>query len=224
MAFPSTDANWLADTGASHHISGRRELFCQYEALDVPVLIRTASGQSHIVGIGNVQFLMPRAGGSFQLDHVGYVPGATHSLLSIGKILNAGFSLRNNERGEMIGLVHARGSLASHITRDVASDLFEIQARPMLGSYRTEGGLSAWCQFPSFYRRIPVCHNATIAEMIESSEEFHECSEELENEFPDADQKDSGTRMSTAEESRLPEVIACPVDHAPRSSEGTVLV
>jgi hypothetical protein len=224
MAFPSTDANWLADTGASHHISGRRELFCQYEALDVPIPITTASGQSHIVGIGNVQFLMPGAGGSFQINHVGYVPGATHSLLSIGKILNAGFSINNNERGEMIGLVHPSGSLASHITRNVASDLFEIQARPMLGSYRTEGGLSAWCQFPSFYRRIPVCHKAAIAEMIESSEEFHECSEELEDEFFDADQEIPDTRVSTAEGGRLPEVIACPVDDAPRISEGKVPV
>ena len=47
-------AFWLLDSGASHHFTGNRDDFADYQALDYKLYAKTANSKAEIVGVGTV--------------------------------------------------------------------------------------------------------------------------------------------------------------------------
>ena len=85
---------WLIDTGASEHLTSRRDWFIEYQPIS-PVVIRTANKQTMTaIGKGTIQLSArsKKSGGetSLTLQNVLYVPRCTNSLLSVTKLLGIG--------------------------------------------------------------------------------------------------------------------------------------
>ena len=61
-----------------------------------PIPVTTPDAQSQMLGVGSVRFAGPDGSGSFCLRNVGYVPGAVHGLLSIAKVIDAGYTISHS--------------------------------------------------------------------------------------------------------------------------------
>jgi len=116
-AQPPNDDRWVADTGASQHLTGNLALLHNYVAYDHPVQVDVPGAQTSMLGHGTVYFRGPEGEGHFRLENVGYLPGS-RGLMSLGKMHKANFSTITSSRGEMNGLVTPDGFLASHIQKE----------------------------------------------------------------------------------------------------------
>jgi len=90
-AQPSNDDKWVADTGASQHLTGNLALLHNYVAYDQPVQVDVPGAQTNMLGHGTVYFRGPEGEGHFRLENVGYLPGS-RGLMSLGKMHKANFS------------------------------------------------------------------------------------------------------------------------------------
>lgn len=80
----SKDEEWFLDSGASRHVTGRKNLLSNLEGGNHS-RISTAGGERlHVAGQGSVDF--PTTSGGIKLDEVLYVPGVTKNLISVGSI------------------------------------------------------------------------------------------------------------------------------------------
>ena len=78
-----TSSHWIWDTGAAHHITGRRDLFQDISPIEKGETIYTASGQElPVAAIGTA--VVP--GASWLLTNVWYVPGVTENLVSASQL------------------------------------------------------------------------------------------------------------------------------------------
>jgi len=147
------DTRWLADTGASQHLTGDPRLLWNYSGFDRAVTIDVPGTTSNMLGSGSVLFRGPEGHGSFRIDNVGYVPGA-RGLLSVGKMHRAGYRAIHSGEGEMSALVTPDGYLACHISRNRRSDLYELMAEPITACRHDEES-SCWRCDSDMER--PVC-------------------------------------------------------------------
>ena len=86
---------WMLDSGASLHFTNDLDDFIEYEAI-APVLIRTATTVTHVVGRGTV--ILTVDGVAIRISPVYYIPDLTTRLLSLGQFMRSGLSSRGSAR------------------------------------------------------------------------------------------------------------------------------
>ena len=86
----STDL-WLIDGGCSNHMSPNLDIF---KSLDKSYtsMVRIVNGDL-LVAQGRGTAVVQTISGIKQIDNVLYVPEITHNLLSVGQLVDTGFSL-----------------------------------------------------------------------------------------------------------------------------------
>jgi hypothetical protein len=80
---------WIADTAATSHMTGDRELFAKFRSITTKRMVRTGSGRLSIAGIGQVKINDPR-NSKVTLKNVLYVPGLGVNLLSARALCQRG--------------------------------------------------------------------------------------------------------------------------------------
>jgi hypothetical protein len=75
---------FLIDSGASKHMTGRRDAFCSYSTLEVPIQICVANNVTKAIGSGEI----PVIGG--KISNVLYVEGLNFNLLSVSQLIENG--------------------------------------------------------------------------------------------------------------------------------------
>ena len=95
-------AFWLLDSGASRHFTGNRNDFADYQALNYKLYAKTANSKAEIVGVGTVLLHTIDRNGEeaiVTLAQVLHMPSANAHLISMGKFLTSGYSIRDNKSG-----------------------------------------------------------------------------------------------------------------------------
>ena len=95
-------AFWLLDSGASHHFTGNRDDFANYQVLDYKLYAKTANSKAEIVGVGTVLLHTVDRNGEeaiVTLTQVLHMPSANTCLISMGEFLTSGYSIRGNKSG-----------------------------------------------------------------------------------------------------------------------------
>ena len=91
-----SSATWIIDSGASHHLSGNRQAFRNFQPLRKPVAVRIADGTFYnAVGSGMIHFNL-QSGKLLTLEAL-YVPAFGVSLLSVRMLIRAGFHIAFRE-------------------------------------------------------------------------------------------------------------------------------
>ncbi|NEY13661.1 hypothetical protein DDE04_09175, partial [Bifidobacterium pseudocatenulatum] len=121
--FTCQDSTWVADTGASFHVTPHRDFFSSYTTGDYSY-VRMGNGQScKIVGIGDV-CLETELGCKLLLKKVRHVPEIRLNLISTGQLDDEGYSNEfSNGRWKL-----SKGSLI--VARGQKTDtLYRLRAR-----------------------------------------------------------------------------------------------
>ena len=95
-------AFWLLDSGTSHHFTGNRDDFADYQALDYKLYAKTANSKAEIVGVGTVLLRTVDRNGEeaiVTLTQVLHMPSANACLISMGEFLTSGYSIHGNKSG-----------------------------------------------------------------------------------------------------------------------------
>lgn len=85
-----SESSWVIDSGASAHVSSRREFFSSYTPGDHGVLKMGNDGLSKIVGVGDI-CLVTNLGAKVVLKNVRHVPAIRFNLISVGQLDDEGF-------------------------------------------------------------------------------------------------------------------------------------
>ena len=115
--FVSHETRWIVDTGASFHVTPRKEFFSSYTPGDFGVLKMGNDGEIRVIGIGTV-CLETNNGSRLVLSNVKHAPDIRLNLISAGKLDDDGYCnvFSNGEwklsRGSM---VVARGNKCSNL-------------------------------------------------------------------------------------------------------------
>lgn len=90
------DEKWLVDSGASHHMTYQKELFCEYERLSTPKVVMIGDGRHlNALGIGKIK-LMAFDGEEYvscSINNVLHVPKLKINLFSVGSVVCNGFQV-----------------------------------------------------------------------------------------------------------------------------------
>ena len=81
---------WLLDSGASHHITGNKDLISGGSRPSERMVVRYADGVPHDATLSGHAFLKTAAGSPVKLENVFYVPGARANLISLSTVLSKG--------------------------------------------------------------------------------------------------------------------------------------
>ncbi|KAJ9507247.1 hypothetical protein QJQ45_006215 [Haematococcus lacustris] len=112
---------WLIDSACSKHITPRDD----YQLLQPPHQILCANNSVMAAqGQGTVRF--KTEDGEFQLQHVLHVPGASSSLLSLGRAVRAGIMPKFSKAGCQLTAPHM-----APLTSKLQGDLFVIDQQPI---------------------------------------------------------------------------------------------
>jgi len=90
---PSDSNPWWLDSGSKYHITGDRSVLHDYRTLseDMKILIEVGNGNVlPAEGYGNV---IPTRASEIVIEHVFYVPGFKHNLVSVSVLLDKGFDV-----------------------------------------------------------------------------------------------------------------------------------
>jgi hypothetical protein len=96
MSTQDTDLSncWILDSGANHHLSGRRDLFSEFRQVDNADSVEGVSSQPmKVEEIGKIPLLCETETGEvvqIVLEEVRYTPSANVNLASLSKFLNKG--------------------------------------------------------------------------------------------------------------------------------------
>ena len=77
----TTQNAWIVDSGASQHITNRKDWLSDFSECDGDVL--TIKGSAKVKGRGKVKFSDENGGYTLILSNVLYVPGFSYNLLSV---------------------------------------------------------------------------------------------------------------------------------------------
>ena len=96
------DDGWYLDSGASEHMTFKKEWFSKYTEYDVPQSVKIGDGRVlEVLGIGDIAILThnKRTWFKHRLSDVLYVPSLKVNLFSMGTVLSKGFGVycENNE-------------------------------------------------------------------------------------------------------------------------------
>jgi hypothetical protein len=96
---PSVEKHkWIADTGATSHMTGDRKLFVEFRRLQTNRNVRTGGGRLDITGVGTVK-LIDAQHSRINLVNVLYVPELTVNLLSARALCSHGMKGYLTEHG-----------------------------------------------------------------------------------------------------------------------------
>ena len=87
----NAECSWVVDSGASFHLTPKRECFSSYIAGDYGYVRMGNDGECKIVGIGNV-CLLTSTGCRLMLKDVRHVPDVRLNLISAGRLDDEGYS------------------------------------------------------------------------------------------------------------------------------------
>lgn len=154
----SDDNNgWFIDSGASAHLTGRREWFSEYKMLSEARPVRIGNGEYlHAIGIGSV-LIVSKLGTkeiTLRLEDVHYVPKLSDNLFSIGAAINKGAAVTfDRDRVRIIdkdsGQVLVTGTTCG-------TQLFKLAAQvPIKANIaRTERSAEEWHRWTCKHRSI----------------------------------------------------------------------
>ena len=111
------ETNWVVDSGASFHVTSRREFFTSYNLGDFGVVKMGNDGLSKVVGIGTI-CLETNTGSKLILKEVRHVPDIRLHLISTGRLDDDGYCNIFNEGQWKLtkgSLVVARGKKCSSL-------------------------------------------------------------------------------------------------------------
>lgn len=111
------ETSWIVDSGASHHVTSRKEFFTSYTSGDFGTLKMGNNGLSKVVGFGNV-CLLTNNGATLLLKDVRHAPDVRLNLISVGKLDDDGFcSTFGSEQWKLTkgSMVVARGNKTSSL-------------------------------------------------------------------------------------------------------------
>ena len=84
------EVTWMLDSGASHNITGDRDLLVNIRHLDTPLQFRFADGVGHRAEYAGDVFLESVNGEYVQLQNVHYVPASARNLISLSSVMRNG--------------------------------------------------------------------------------------------------------------------------------------
>lgn len=97
-------SDWTLDSGATSHITGKKELFCELSPIDEKK-IKVANGYKlDIVGNGSIKIQFKNEKGDIsiaKLTDVLYVPAIKANFVSIQKLTTKGFEVRFSTKQSM---------------------------------------------------------------------------------------------------------------------------
>lgn len=109
----NTSAKWLLDSGASSHFTNSMKDFIDYEDIQTPIIVKTASKPIHIKGKGAVliKHEVTHNGHTRQcttrLYPVFYIPEITGRLLSVGEFLQQGLRVYGDAQSMVLRRGHS---------------------------------------------------------------------------------------------------------------------
>ena len=122
------DQTWVVDSGASFHITSRKDIFSSYVIGDFGLVRIGNDGASKIIGMGDV-YLETNTGCELLLKNVRHVSDIRLNLISIGKLDDKGYeSYFGRQRWKLTkgSLVMARGKKTN--------SLYTIEAKVRINS------------------------------------------------------------------------------------------
>ncbi len=93
---------WLADSGASTHMTNRKDYFFSYEPFFAPKEVRVGNSEAILAygqGIVNVEMMINGRWENNHLKDVWYVPEIDRNLFSVSKTIDKGFSFKAGKNG-----------------------------------------------------------------------------------------------------------------------------
>jgi len=84
--------DWYLDSGCSNHMNGHKERLINFDSSRKTNVRHADSRNLALEGIGDIAIKM-KDGKNALIDKVLYVPGMKYNLLSIGKLIEKGFSV-----------------------------------------------------------------------------------------------------------------------------------
>lgn len=129
--FTSNDISdqWVLDTGASQHMTSKRDLFTTYKKLDKPIKIKGISNQVvYAQGRGNIEVTMHIFGknsrGTFM--DVLHVPEADRNLISVAKVMQQKLTVQLEEKN---AIVYRNGKPV--LTATIKGNIYIINCSPI---------------------------------------------------------------------------------------------
>ena len=96
LAFESNNMNssewWYIDTGFSNHLNGNKKLLVDFDSRKSTKIICDGDKYLNAEGMGNVRIILNN-GKAAVIQNVWYVPGMKSNLMSMGQLVEKGFSV-----------------------------------------------------------------------------------------------------------------------------------
>ena len=116
MAYKDTvsdsDTVWYLDTGASNHMSGHKHLFVEIQEIEDGHVSFGDASKVQVKGRGKICFFQ-KDGKVGSIEDVYYVPDMKSNIISMGQLLEKGYSVFMEDR--MLHLKDKRGRLIAHV-------------------------------------------------------------------------------------------------------------
>ena len=88
--FVSQDTSWIVDSGATSHVTPRKDLFSSYTSVNSEVLKMGNVGQVKVFGVATV-CLKTNIGSTLVLQNVKHAPDIPLNLISVGQLDDDGY-------------------------------------------------------------------------------------------------------------------------------------
>ncbi|KAG6431267.1 hypothetical protein SASPL_109345 [Salvia splendens] len=115
------ETSWVIDTGASLHVTSKKEFFTSYTSGDFGVLKMGNDGLVKVVGTGDV-CLVTNNGTKFTLRDVRHAPDIRLNLISAGKLDDEGFCNTFSEGQWKLTKGHLPDPVQDHMQDDIVDD------------------------------------------------------------------------------------------------------
>ncbi|XP_020271910.1 golgin subfamily A member 3-like [Asparagus officinalis] len=103
---------WYLDTGASNHMCGHKHLFVEMQKIEDGHVLFGDASKVRVKGRGKICFLQ-KDGKEGSIENVYYVPDLKSNILSMGQLLEKGYSVFMKDR--MLHLKDKKGRLLAHV-------------------------------------------------------------------------------------------------------------
>lgn len=120
--YHTTNSPWIIDSGASRHMTGRKELFSTYEKLSTPEKVSVGDGRIlDAIGHGTVKVELThkRTRKQIRFEHVLHVPDLAVNLFSVRAVTDKGYIVQFGKRRCWVkdgkGYVKAMGALVDRM-------------------------------------------------------------------------------------------------------------
>ena len=122
---PDSDTVWYLDTGASNHMCGHKHLFMEMQEIEDGHVSFGDTSKVQVKGRGKICFSQ-KDGKKGSIEDVYYVPDLKSNILSIGQLMEKGYSVFMKDR--MLHLKDKKGGLLAHVEMD-KNRMFKLNLR-----------------------------------------------------------------------------------------------